>query len=36
MGRKYMYTSVDRILAKVYRDLGLEEISETDLIEWVG
>lgn len=30
------YTSLDRILSKVYRDLGLEDISETDVIEWTG
>jgi len=30
------YISLDRIISKVYRDLGLEEISETDLVEWVG
>jgi hypothetical protein len=36
MGRKLNYVSVDRILSKVYRDLGLEEISESDVIEWVG
>lgn len=36
MGRKYQYTSMDRVLAKIYRDLGLEEISETDVVEWAG
>ena len=36
MGRQLQYTSVDRVLSKVYRDLGLEEISETDVIEWVA
>lgn len=30
------FTSLDRILSKLYRDLGLEEISETDVIEWSG
>lgn len=34
MGRQLQYTSIDRILSKLYRDLGLEEISETDVIEW--
>ena len=36
MGRKFQYTSLDRILSKIYRDLGIEEISETDAIEWTG
>ena len=36
MGRKYKFISVDRVLSKLYRDLGLEEISETDVVEWVG
>jgi hypothetical protein len=36
MGRKFQYTSLDRILSKIYRDLGIEEISETDVIEWSG
>lgn len=36
MGRKFQYTTLDRILSKIYRDLGLEEISETDVIEWSG
>ena len=36
MGRKFQYVTLDRILAKIYRDLGLEEISETDVIEWTG
>lgn len=30
------FTSLDRIVSKLYRDLGLEEISETDVIEWVA
>lgn len=30
------YTSLDRILGKIYRDLGLEDISEIDVIEWAG
>lgn len=34
MGRKLQYVSMDRIFSKIYRDLGLEEISETDLVEW--
>lgn len=36
MGRKYNYVSMDRVLSKIYRDLGLEEISETDVVEWAG
>lgn len=36
MGRKFQFVTLDRILAKLYRDLGLEEISETDVIEWSG
>ena len=36
MGRNFNYTSMDRVLSKLYRDLGLEEISETDVIEWAG
>lgn len=36
MGRKLQYTTLDRVLSKIYRDLGVEEISETDVIEWSG
>lgn len=36
MGRKFQYTTLDRIISKLYRDLGLEEISETDIVEWAG
>lgn len=36
MGRSLTYTTLDRIISKLYRDLGLEEISETDIIEWAG
>lgn len=36
MGRVIKYTGIDRVLSKLYRDLGLEEISETDVIEWAG
>jgi hypothetical protein len=36
MSRKFQYVSLDRIIAKLYRDLGLEEISETDIVEWAG
>lgn len=36
MGKKFQYIPLDRVISKVYRDLGLEEFSETDIIEWVG
>lgn len=36
MGRKYQFTTLERVLSKLYRDLGLEEISETDVVEWTG
>ena len=36
MGRQFQYTSLDRVLAKVYRDVGLEEVSTTDVVEWAG
>ena len=36
MARNFKYTTLDRVLSKLYRDLGLEGISETDVIEWVG
>ena len=36
MGREFQYTTLDRVLSKIYRDLGLEEISETDVVEWSG
>ena len=36
MGRHLQYTTLDRILSKVYRDLGIEEVSETDIVEWCG
>ena len=36
MARNYKYISLDRILSKVYRDIGMEEVSETDVIEWSG
>lgn len=29
-------TTMDRVFNKLYRDLGLEEISESDVIEWTG
>lgn len=30
------YTSVNRVLSKLSRDLGMEDFHETDVIEWVG
>jgi len=36
MARHLQYISLDRVISKIYRDLGVEEISETDLIEWAG
>lgn len=36
MGKQYQYVSIDRIISKLYRDLGLEEIVEIDTIEWAG
>lgn len=34
MGRNLKFTSLDRVISKLYRDLGVEEISETNLLEW--
>ncbi len=36
MARQVKFTSLDRVLAKLYRDLGLEEINESDVVEWTG
>ena len=36
MGRKYNYISVDRVLAKLYRELGVEDLNEIDIIEQIG
>lgn len=36
MGRELQYTSIDRIISKIYRDTGIESIPEEDLIEWIG
>lgn len=30
------YTSIDRILSKLSRDLGMDDFSEVDVIEWTG
>lgn len=32
----YTYTSVDRVLSKIDRDFGMDGISESDAIEWIG
>lgn len=36
MAKQFKYTTLDRVISKLYRDLGLEEVSETDIIEWSG
>lgn len=36
MGRTIKKTNLDRVFNKLYRDLGLEEISESDVIDWTG
>lgn len=36
MARKFNYVSIDRIISKLYRDLGLEDIPESDVIEQAG
>lgn len=36
MGKKFQYVSLNRVLSKIYRDLGIEDISETDVVEWAG
>lgn len=32
----FKYTSINRILDKLRRDLGIDDLSETDVIEWSG
>lgn len=34
--KQVKYTSIDRIFAKLIRDLGLETVNEGDIIEWTG
>lgn len=36
MGRKVKLVPIDRVISKIYRDLGLEDVNEGDLIEWAG
>lgn len=36
MARHFKFVSIDRVLSKLYRDLGLSDISEIDVIEWTG
>lgn len=33
---QYQYTSLDRIFTKISRDLGLNDLNESDIIEWAG
>lgn len=36
MGRQLQFTSIDRVISKIYRDTGIEELPEQDVIEWIG
>lgn len=36
MGRKLRFRTVDSIIAKVQRDYGMEDLSDMDIIEWIG
>lgn len=36
MAKNLKFVSLDRIIAKIYRDLGLDDVSEIDVIEWTG
>ena len=36
MKQKFSYTSVNTILSKFNRDLRGNDISESDIIEWIG
>jgi len=36
MAKELQWVPIDRVISKLYRDLGLEEISETDIVEWSG
>lgn len=33
---KFQYVSLDRVISKLNRDVGIEGMSETDIIEWIG
>jgi hypothetical protein len=34
--KEVTYTTIDRIFSKLSRDLGIDDFSETDVIEWAG
>lgn len=36
MGKNFKYVSLDAVFSKIYRDLGISEISEIDIVEWCG
>jgi len=36
MNNEIKYTSIERVISKFYRDHKGTEVSETDLIEWIG
>jgi len=36
MNNEIKYTSIERVISKFYRDYKGTEVSETDLIEWIG
>lgn len=36
MAREHKYTSIDRVFSKIYRDVGIENIDESQVIEWAG
>ncbi len=36
MDNQYKYVSIDRILDKLRRDLAMDDVNETDVIEWSG
>jgi len=36
MGRELQFISADSIIAKIHRDYGMEDLSDIDVIEWIG
>lgn len=36
MARNIKYVSLDTVFSKLYRDMGVQEISEIDVVEWCG
>lgn len=36
MGRVIKHVSLERVVSKLHRDLGTEELSKSDIIEWTG